>query len=368
MTAPLMSRKHSTFIVRQTDPFNGGPALPRLIDTPITPREHFFVRSHGTIPAIDVETFSLAVRGLPEGELKFGLTDLRESFESIDIEATLQCAGNRRQELMVIRAIPGEVAWGAEAIGNARWTGARVRDLLARGGLHAATLKQHLAMESIDAIEREGRRFAYGGSIPLARALELDVIVAYAMNGQMLAPEHGFPLRVVVPGYIGARSVKWIQTLTVQDHPSTNYFQAVAYRLKRADAMPPDDGLALGEFSLTSVICDPEPGSRVLPGPLTVRGYAFAGGSRAIHRVDVSSDDGQTWVAARFDGDAVPGAWRRWETVVEVEAGVCRLCVRAIDTAGNLQPEHAASVWNPKGYINNAWHRLDVYVVDAASG
>ncbi len=363
-----MNRKRPTFIVRQADPFNGGPELARLIDTPVTPIEHFFVRSHGNVPTVNPGSFRLVVRGLPSGELGFGLSELLETFESVDVEATLQCAGNRRQELMASRAIPGEVAWGAEAIGHARWTGIRVRDLLTHGGVRAAGPAQHLAMESIDDIEREGRRFAFGGSIPLARALDPGVILAYAMNDQALSPEHGFPLRVVVPGYIGARSVKWIQTLTVQDAPSANYFQAVAYRLKRADAVPPDGGLALGEFSLTSVICSPEPGARVPAGALTIRGYAFAGGDRTIHRVDVSSDDGATWTAARLDDEAVPGAWRRWTAVVEVAAGGGQLCARAVDTAGNLQPEHVASVWNPKGYVNNAWHRIDVEVVDAPSG
>lgn len=368
MTAPLTARKHPTFIVRQADPFNGGPALAQLIDTRVTPIEHFFVRSHGTIPMVNGDSFRLVVRGLPSGELSFGLSELRERFESVEVEATLQCAGNRRQELMAVRAIPGEVAWGSEAIGHARWTGIRVRDLLAQGGVRAADSTQHLAMESIDDVEREGRRLSFGGSIPLARALDPDVILAYAMNGHDLAPEHGFPVRVVVPGHIGARSVKWVQTLTLQDGPSANYFQAVAYRLKRADAVPPDEGMALGEFPLTSVICSPEPGARVPAGALMVRGYAFAGGERTIHRVDVSSDDGLTWVAADFDDVALPGAWRRWAAVVEVEAGVGRLCVRAIDTAGHMQPEHAASVWNPKGYVNNAWHRVGVDVMTDASG
>ena len=143
----------------------------------------------------------------------------------------------------------------------------------------------------------------YGGSVPLSKALGGEVLLAWAMNGQPLPPVHGGPVRVVVPGYIGARSVKWVEQVTIQDHPSDNYFQATAYRLLPAGADPaaarPGDGLSLGAVAVSSAILRPGPGAVLPAGPAQVTGYAFAGDGRGIARVDVSTDGGRTWQQAR---------------------------------------------------------------------
>jgi sulfite oxidase len=192
------------------------------------------------------------------------------------------------------------------------------------------------------------------------------VLLAWAMNGQSLPPVHGAPLRVVVPGYIGARSVKWVDRITVQDHPSDNYFQATAYRLLPPGADPaaarPGDGLPLGPVAVNSAILQPEDGAVLTAGPARISGYAIAGDDLGIARVDVSIDGGQSWCQADLGANAGPWAWRIWSTVVRLPGGTTEVLVRAQDTAGSTQPESPGQVWNPKGYVNNSWARLHVTV------
>ncbi len=204
---------------------------------------------------------------------------------------------------------------------------------------------------------------AYGSSIPLARALERDVLLAWTMNDEPLPAVHGAPLRVVVPGWIGARSVKWLQRLTVQEQPSANYFQAIAYRVLPPDADPaaagPGDGISLGEVALSSAVLVPDQGARVPAGLVEVRGYAHAGHGRQVPRVDVSLDGGANWVQAGLS-EQTDGAWRLWRVSLDVPPGPARVTVRAWDSTGASQPESAAALWNPKGYVNHSWAHLDL--------
>ena len=181
------------------------------------------------------------------------------------------------------------------------------------------------------------------------------------MNGEPLPPVHGFPLRVVVPGYIGARSVKWLSTVTVQHDPSTNYFQARTYRLfpshVRTETSTRDQGIALGALPVNAAICSPLDGEAV-GTRLRARGYAITGGARRIERVEVTLDGGRTFLPARLLGDADAGSWQLWEAELEVDPGPAELAVRAWDSSATTQPEDAAKIWNLKGYANNAWHRV----------
>jgi sulfite oxidase len=184
------------------------------------------------------------------------------------------------------------------------------------------------------------------------------------MNGEPLTPEHGAPLRAVVPGYIGARSVKWLTHVNALARPSENHFQAVAYRLIPADD-PGGEGVALGAVAVNADIVVPAPGERVGAGPLEVRGYAFAGDDRLIVRVDVSTDGGRHWREAELLGYDARWAWRQWRTVVDVRPGELEIVARAWDSAAGTQPEDPASLWNPKGYVNNSWARSAVTVASS---
>jgi sulfite oxidase len=348
--------------IHSLEPLVGGPPLPLLREHFLTSRELFFIRNHAPVPEVDPDSFRLEVGGLVDRKLRLSLTELREGFPRVALAATLQCAGNRRNELMKVAPIPGEVAWGADGIGTALWRGVRLCDVLNAAGL--AEGAAHVAFVGLDSVAKQGQTFGYGGSIPLEKALGREVLLADEMNGSALPPVHGFPLRVIVPGFIGARSVKWLGRIEVRSVPSDNYFQR-AYRLFAPhialETARPEDGTVLGENSLSAVICDPEPGASLAVGPVTIRGYALAGGNRKVARVDVSADGGRTWATANLEPDE-PWTWQFWEIRLTLGRGPAELVARSWDTAGNTQPELLEAVWNCKGYMNNAWHRVPVTV------
>jgi len=218
----------------------------------------------------------------------------------------------------------------------------------------------------------------YGCSIPLQKAAGSEVLLAWSMNGAPLTAAHGAPLRVVVPGYIGARSVKWVQTITVTAQPSDNWFQATAYRMPRPGAHPdtagphphtagthpdtagPGAGTALTDVAVNAAILSPDAGAVVPAGPCTVRGYALAGGGSGIARVEVTAHPDGGWVQADLGVDRGPWVWRQWTAHVDVPPGPRTLTARAWDTTGASMPKHPGPLWNPKGYANNSWARTPI--------
>jgi sulfite oxidase len=199
----------------------------------------------------------------------------------------------------------------------------------------------------------------YAASVPLRKACAGEVLLAWEMNGAPLPRIHGGPVRVVVPGYIGARSVKWVQRVGVQAEPSQSYFQAEDYRLLPPDARPaPGRGIALGPLTLTAAILAPTDGAHLPAGRTAVTGYALAGEGRSVARVDVSTDGGRTWTQADVDDAAGPWAWQHWRTFLDLPAGRTEVTARAWDDAGATHPEFPASLWNPAGYDNTSWPRV----------
>ncbi len=350
--------------VRQERPLNAGPDLAALRAQVVTPNGLFFIRSHGDVPRVDPAAFRLTIGGLVRRPLTVTLDDLRAR-PARTATVTLECAGNRRGGLIEVEPIPGELPWGEDAIGNAFWTGTPLAALLAEA--EPLPTAQHVGFEGLDDVLRHGETFRFGGSIPLGKALSPEVVLAYEMNGAPLPPAHGFPLRAVVPGTIGARSVKWLTRIELRDTPSENYFQRKAYRLfppdMRAETVDYDRGLMLHDLGVNSVICTPAPGEAVAPGAVPVRGYAVAGGGRRVERVEISGDGGATWSPAELYPDRGPWAWRFWRGALGLAPGSeHEIVVRAWDSAGEGQPPDAAAIWNFKGYMNNAWHRVRVTV------
>ena len=200
---------------------------------------------------------------------------------------------------------------------------------------------------------------SYGSSILLSKAMAEEVLLAWEMNSEPLPRVHGGPVRVVVPGYIGARSVKWVTAVTVQPVPSENYFQASDYRILPPDTDPntaaPGEGISLSSLPLNCDILAPDDDTEIPAGPLTIRGWALAGDGRGIGRVDVSLDEGRTWRQADLEPVTSRWAWRLWSLTVEVQPGPICVFARAWDDTGVTQPESPASLWNPRGYANNAW-------------
>ncbi|MBA3874189.1 MAG: molybdopterin-dependent oxidoreductase [Anaerolineae bacterium] len=352
-------------MVYSETPFNGNAPLAFLVQEFITANDVFFSRNHGTIPQVNKDDFRLTVNGMVKQQKSWTLDELIGQFPKVEVMATLQCAGNRRHELMETKPIPNELPWGAGAISNATWGGVRLRDVLIAAGFDRKA--RHIAFSSLDSVQRQGKTFGFGGSIPMEKAMLPETLLAYEMNGEALPALHGYPLRVIVPGYIGARSVKWVTTISAQMEPSQNYFQQRAYKIFPPEVGPDsvkwEDGIMLGENSLNAVICYPTEDEILATGTANVLGYTLGDGHHLVERIEVSSDEGKTWSRAKFLSDTNDlWAWRLWEAEVEVQPGTTHILARATDTAGNTQPEDMQEIWNFKGYANNAWHRVKVQV------
>jgi sulfite oxidase len=356
--------KRDDLVVHQCEPFNAESGLASLTDS-VTATDAFYVRNHGPVPEIDPALWRLRVEGMVERELSLSLATLREAFRERTVTATLQCAGNRRAGLLAIREIPGEAPWGPGATGTATWTGAALADVLALA--RPLSSASDVGFEGADSCPEAKPVQRFGGSIPLDKAARSEVLLAWAMNGEPLAPPHGAPLRVVVPGYIGARSVKWLERIELRSEPWPGYYQHVVYRLVPAEGTPgPGVGMPLGLVALNSDIISPRDMETVAAGPTEVRGYAFAGGDRYVARVDISIDGGASWKQAELLEDLGRWAWRQWRITVDLEAGEHQLLVRAWDSSAATQPEDDATLWNPKGYVNNARPCVRVRAVGAA--
>jgi sulfite oxidase len=356
--------KRADMVVHTEEPFNAETGAAALAEGPVTATEAFYVRGHAAVPEVVPEAWRLHVHGLVERELDLSLVTLREVFQEREVTATLQCAGNRRVGLMAIRELPGEEPWGPGATGTATWSGVALAEVLALAGPLGEAA--HVGFEGADLCPEAKPAQRFGGSIPLDKACRPEVLLAWAMNGEPLPLVHGAPLRVVVPGYIGARSVKWLERIEVRSRPWKGYFQHVAYRLLPPDGKPgPGAGMPLGLIALNSDVLSPANGETVAAGPVEVRGYAFAGGERHVARVDVSVDGGASWSQAELLEDLGRWAWRQWRMTVDLAPGEHEILVRAWDSSAATQPEEHATLWNPKGYVNNARPRVRVQVVAA---
>jgi len=354
----------SPSIVHQAQPLNAEPAGDTLRQSFLTPQEHFFVRTHGSIPKVDPANYRLRVTGMVQQSREFSLDELLVMAPPQSVTATLQCAGNRRDELMAIKPMPGQVPWGRDAISTTTWRGIPLREVLQAVGIQAEA--QYVAISSLDDIQFSGEQISYGASITLEKALSSDVLLAYEMNNEPLAPEHGFPLRIVVPGYIGARSVKWVGEIRLQDQPSTNPYQMLDYKL-----FPPDitaetadwnNGKVIEDLILNTVINTPQENQTLPAGPTRIQGYAIATDENPVQRVELSVDGGKSWIAANIVERADPYAWCFWETTVTLSPGDHQLIARAWDIADQTQPEYPEHIWNFRGYMNNAWHRVNIHL------
>ena len=361
MFNPLGSK--SGMIVHSQDPYNAEPPLGRLREAYLTAQANFYIRTHGDIPLIDEGTHRLRVDGLVATPLDLSMPELLDRFPRRSVVAVMQCAGNRRADMQQVRPTSGD-PWAPGAIGNAEWTGVALADVLrAAGASEEADL--YVAFACCDTIEMEQEGcFNYGVSIPMAKALSSEVLLAVAMNGEPLAPEHGSPLRVVVPGFAGVRSPKWLACITVQAEPSDNPMQQRDYKLLPADVTEAtvdwSKGITINNMPLNSAICEPASLAEVRAGAVELKGYAVAT-ARAIVRVDVSSNGGRSWSQAELERNHAPAwCWSFWQATLDIPAGEHELAVRAWDSAGQTQPALPDDTWNFKGYLCAGWHRIRI--------
>ena len=343
------------------DPQNSA-TWPVPADQFLTPAADFFTRSHAPTPRIDRDTWRLEVTGLVERAATFSFDELFREFPRHEVTATVVCAGMRREEFLAIGPLPGELPWGPEPASNGHWSGVRLRDVLQRVGVGKSA--KFVEFIGLDRVERHGEVFGFGGSIDLEKALHAEVLLACELNGVPLPPDHGFPVRAVVPGWIGARSVKWLGKVVLSETPSQNYFQTKAYRFQRTtnpnDIRDVTSGSELNVLPLNAVILFPTRDEVLPSGLVTVRGWAMGSAGRQLRSIEVSPNAGRDWYPARVSLPPAEWSWTFWEAELELSPGPHVLAARATDCAGETQPAAVGDMWNVKGYMNNAWHLIPV--------
>jgi len=336
---------------------NHGMPLEALRE-PVTPVGLHYLLVHYDIPRVDAAVWRLAVDGLVDRELALGLEELR-ALPAHEVVATMECAGNGRARL---EPRPISQPWLHEAVGTGRWRGVRLRDVLERAGVRDGAVE--VLFTGLDAGVENGEEQSFQRSLPLAVALDPDVLLAYELNGGPLPPQHGFPLRLLVPGWYGMTNVKWLARVSLVAEPFAGYQQARGYRLRQSEE---EEGTPVSRMLPRALMVPPgipdfmTRERLVRAGSCALEGRAWSGHA-PVAAVDVSVDGGASWRPARLDpADLGRFAWRRWSFDWQAtEPGRHVLCCRARDEAGNEQP--LAPAWNLGGYANNAVQRVVVTV------
>ena len=344
---------------------------PPMLETPFadfdrgvfTPNDKFFVRWHWSdIPTeIDAKSYRLAVRGQVQNELSLALPDLLQ-FPRVEIAAVNQCSGNSRG--FFEPRVPGG-QWGNGAMGNARWAGVRLRDVLEKAGVKSSAVA--LRFTGLDkAPVSDGPQFQK--SLSLDHARQPEILIAYAMNGVALPLLNGYPIRLVVPGWYSTYWVKMLSDIEVLDAPDDNFWMKTAYLIPdtpHADMKPGQTGVAMVPISRMlprSFITNLGPGARLKAGArASLRGLAM-GGDSGVAKVEVSADGGQSWHAAKLGTDEGPYSFRRWTAELTMSgAGEAMLAVRCTNSAGDTQSGQPN--WNGSGYMRNVVEQTPVTLV-----
>ena len=329
----------------------------RYFDSWITPIDSFFVRQHLPRPAaIDPAAYRLKVNGMVSKPLELTLADLRQ-LPQFTVPATLECTGNGRA--FYSPKVPG-IQWMRGAVGNAEWRGPRLSDVLKLAGVDTAAA--HLETDGADI--GVGSTPDFIRSLPMHKALHPSTILALSMNGQTPAI-HGFPARLVVPGWDGTSWVKWVTRLTPAAKEASGFFMNPGYRYPKF-ALPPGTPARPAELEVIegmpvkSTITAPADQGKLPIGALSIRGFAWAGENQ-IERVEISTDGGSRWQDAELPSAKLPFAWRLWRFPWRPTApGYYTILSRATDSAGRVQPFVPA--WNPSGYLWNGIDRIGVTV------
>lgn len=318
-----------------------------LIDGLFTPNELFFVRSNGPVSIdIDPATWRLSVSGLVDQELELSLADL-EGMTVKTMASWLECSGNSRGRFAVGHEAASGTQWGNGAIGNAEWTGVSLAEVLNMAGVQDGV---------VDVVSQGGDFAEMQRGLPIEIALDPEVMLVWQMNGQPLPNPNGGPVRLLVPGWGGIASTKWIVGLELIDSPFQGHFNVESYVIKD------EDGAVLRpvqNMPVKSVITAPAPGSSLTAGAQTVAGYAWSGYG-AVAGVEVSVDGGANWAEAPIVLEAGPRSWVRFEYGWDAPAGEAVLMSRAVDVRGLTQP--VTVPWNKSGYQMNAIYEVPVSV------
>lgn len=329
-------------------------------DFDVTPTDRMFVRNNLLTPQLNLDAHRLLVTGLVGKELSFSVPELAKAFPTVTIQGMLECAGSGRSAYAPKASGTPWLETGG--MGCPRWGGVRLRDVLNAAGVKPGAV--HVAGQGADpgAVATAPPVIR---SIPMAKAMDDNTLIAWAMNDGPLPFVHGYPLRLVVPGWVGSASTKWLTTLTVLDAPFQGTYMTSSYVMPRHPVQPgekmPAEKVSTEAWPVKSIITSPAPNGRIKMGQaLAVRGRAWVG-EGSIDRVEISTDEGRTWERATLGPRGDRYAWRRFEYAAPTrQAGYMTILARAWDDRGNVQP--AQPKWNPLGYFWNGWHRVGVNV------
>ena len=326
----------------------------RALDAWLTPNPHFYVRNHFSIPDIRCSAWRLSIDGLVTRERRYSLPQLKR-LPRVTLPVTMECAGNNRSDLHP--PTPGNQFQNG-AVSTAYWAGVRLSDVLKTAGIGKGAREVLFEGHDTGRPEPGTSEMPYTRSLPLDVALHPDTLLAYEMNGQELPKEHGHPLRLIVPGWYGMASVKWLSRLKVLDTDYSGYFQGYKYVIEDEKGRT----VPLTTIGVKSLIGSPSEGATTSMGKVCVTGMAWSGEER-IAQVDFSSDNGTTWDRAEIVGPSEQYAWQKWHHTWNPAApGNYNLMSRAIDVRGNVQP--MKSRWNRLGYMVNGVKPVSVTVAE----
>ncbi len=328
-----------------------------LLNTWITPNDLFYVRHHTYAAKVNASEWKLVVDGEVGTPLSLSLDDLKK-MPKASVTVTLECAGNGRA--FFDPPMPG-IQWEKGAVGTAKFSGVRLADVLKKAGIKPTG--KYVALNGAD--KPVGKQPDFIRNLPLAKAIHPDTILAYEMNGEPLPQIHGFPLRAIAPGWEGAYAVKWLAHVQVIDKEHEGFFVKTAYRYPKTQvapgaAVPPENMEPLTGLVVKSFINAPAEGTNFKPGKIKLSGFAWAGES-FITKVEVSKDNGASWVLAKLGKERERYAWQSFEYEFTItKPGSYLLMARATDDKGNVQP--VSPHWNPSGYLWNVIDKVRVNV------
>ncbi len=342
-------------IVHRADPLNAETSISELVGGVVMPTARFYIRDHFPTPVIDVEKYRLRVSGLVERALSLTLRDL-QNLHAKTRTVTLECAGNGRTFFQP--PIAGE-PWHLGAVSSAEWTGVPLGEVLDWAGVSNAATEVIFRGADSGTVDDHTGDVRFERSLSIEHARESDVLLAYAMNGEPLPIQHGFPLRLIVPGWYAVASVKWLTDIELIDRHFTGVFQTEKYQYEWVR-----DGHIVREpvtlQNVRALITEPAPNAEIPRGDLVIRGVAWSGAA-PIARVEVGIGPEKAQGAILL-GARKRCSWHRWEVITHVEeAGSYLLRARATDQASRAQPDEAE--WNRHGYGNNAVHEVPIRVV-----
>lgn len=336
---------------------------PHLLDDAITPTERHFVRNNGLMPDdLDASRWTLAIDGLVDMPLTLGLDDLGARFEVVNRALTLECAGNGRA--FFDPKTKGE-QWTYGAVACSEWTGVRLSDVLEAAGIRPeAVYTAHYGADTHLSGASAGLPISRG--VPIDKARDPHNLITFAQNSRPIHPMNGGPLRLIIPGWPGSCSQKWLNRVEIRDQVHDGpKMTGTSYRLPNRGIAPGEtveekDFRIIERMPVKSLITHPATGYRTTEGSVEVRGHAWTGEGQ-VDSVDLSNDFGATWMPALLDDPVNAFAWQNWRAEVSFpQDGYYEVWARATDSRGVSQPH--AIAWNPRGYLNNAMHRIGVYV------